>query len=48
VLDGCEYHMTQTEEFTGNAICDFELSSHKYAWLNEATQHMTADSPDAD
>ena len=26
------------------AICDFELRSNKFSWVNEATQNLSADS----
>jgi len=31
-----------TEEFEGKVICDFDLSSGEYAWVDEMTQHLVS------
>lgn len=35
----CEYHKILTESLVGNVVCDFELASGEFAWVNENTQH---------
>ena len=29
-----------TEEFEGKVLCDFDLASNEFAWVNETTQHL--------
>jgi hypothetical protein len=38
--DSCEYHKSMTEEFEGKVLCDFDLASNEFAWVNETTQHL--------
>ena len=38
----CEYHQLLTESLLGNVVCDFQLETGEFAWVNEETQHLEA------
>lgn len=37
----CQYHQDRTLEFTERIICDFDLLSNQYAWVEENNQHLS-------
>ena len=39
----CLYHVGAFAELVMPAVCDFELNSNMYSWVNEATQNLSAD-----
>ena len=41
--EDCLYFKTVTDDFEGNVVCDFELLSGDYAWVQEETQHLKSD-----
>jgi hypothetical protein len=40
----CLYHVGLYAEMNPPAICDFELNSGKFSWVNEASQNLSSDS----
>ena len=40
----CLYHIGLYAEMNLPAVCDFDLLSGKYSWVNEASQNLSADS----
>lgn len=40
----CQYHQDQTLEFSSPIICDFDLKSQTFAWVNETNQHLSGSS----
>ena len=40
----CKYQVSTYEELSFPAICDFDLNSNKYSWVNELSQNLSSDS----
>lgn len=42
-INTCNAHFVNYAELSADNLCEFDMLSGKYAWVNETTQHLKSD-----